>query len=130
MAFSARKGLLTADSRMTFENVLFNYGNGFDKDTGIFTAPVSGVYIFSYQACFVENNFVGVGIWCSDSYFLGSCAYEIKVNDSPTCETFTGTANLTVGDTVQCILLLRTGHIYERDYGLNYFNGALLKLQK
>lgn len=32
--------------QLIFESVMLNLGNGYDNTTGIFTVPVSGVYIF------------------------------------------------------------------------------------
>lgn len=34
-----------------FYNIVTNDGLGYDKNSGIFTAPVSGVYLFTVQIC-------------------------------------------------------------------------------
>ena len=55
MAFSVRFGhdggrtvgvTLGEHSILVFDDVVFNVGDGYDPHTGIFTAPVSGVYSF------------------------------------------------------------------------------------
>ena len=37
------------DFPITFNNVLINHGNGFDGESGIFTAPLSGYYSFHFD---------------------------------------------------------------------------------
>eukprot|EP00916_Digyalum_oweni_P004898 GHVL01008788.1.p1 GENE.GHVL01008788.1~~GHVL01008788.1.p1 ORF type:complete len:206 (+),score=14.15 GHVL01008788.1:235-852(+) len=41
---------LTTLSTLKFDNVITNIGNGYDHVTGIFTAPVTGVYAFFLSA--------------------------------------------------------------------------------
>jgi hypothetical protein len=41
---------------MTYTTTITNIGNGFDKTTGIFMAPVAGTYQFNYSS---QGNFAG-----------------------------------------------------------------------
>ena len=47
--FSDGKVNTPASGPFHFDVVIFNDGNGYDPTIGIFTAPVSGVYIFAAQ---------------------------------------------------------------------------------
>ena len=64
---------LTLDSTWklirNFEQVLENYGNHYDNSTGIFTVPISGIYMLSLGVGYVEatGDYIGLGIITGDS---------------------------------------------------------------
>ena len=47
--YAQRTTALAADAVITFDPLVINLGEGLAADTGIFTAPVSGVYFFAFD---------------------------------------------------------------------------------
>ncbi|WAR11055.1 C1QT3-like protein, partial [Mya arenaria] len=60
---------------IVFKDTLSNYGNGYDNNTGIFDAPVSGSYLFTVHLCpvpgfYIVSNLVNDGnIQTTDSNY-------------------------------------------------------------
>ena len=54
---------------ITFTDVPINIGDGMDRLTGTFTAPVSGVYSFSFSAQAAEDDpFTDIMVYKNDEY--------------------------------------------------------------
>ena len=46
--YAQRTGALATDTQISFETLVINLGEGL-ADTGVFTAPVAGVYFFAFD---------------------------------------------------------------------------------
>ncbi|WAR22710.1 hypothetical protein MAR_036379, partial [Mya arenaria] len=53
---------LALNQKLVFQTVVTNDGQGYDNNTGIFTCPFSGLYIFSLQHCVDRNKHSYVSI--------------------------------------------------------------------
>ena len=45
-----------------FQEIVQNEGKGYNKNTGIFTAPVTGTYLFTVQVCLYVNKGLSLSI--------------------------------------------------------------------
>ncbi|KAI4871916.1 hypothetical protein NFI96_032278, partial [Prochilodus magdalenae] len=52
----------SAETILIYRNVLTNIGNAYDPDTGIFTAPLRGVYYIRFTASEYDNNSNNIGL--------------------------------------------------------------------
>ncbi|VDI28426.1 Hypothetical predicted protein [Mytilus galloprovincialis] len=44
-------GVEHVDETLIFPTIIVNHGDGYDNTTGVFTAPISGMYLFTVQIC-------------------------------------------------------------------------------
>ena len=63
-AFLARRTSGQSTGTVEFDTVMLNQGSHYDNSTGIFTAPIAGLYNFSFNVLSDNNG--------SDSYFATS----------------------------------------------------------
>ncbi|XP_060605462.1 heavy metal-binding protein HIP-like, partial [Ruditapes philippinarum] len=52
----------TTDEIVIFTKILINEGTGYDTSTGIFTAPVGGLYQFSVHTCVYVGKYAFIGL--------------------------------------------------------------------
>ncbi|KAI1888515.1 hypothetical protein AGOR_G00185960 [Albula goreensis] len=113
-----------SDSRtLVYKNVVTNFGDAYRSNTGIFTAPLRGVYFFSFTA-----------FGWDDSYSAGVILYrnhEIMISAYEGTPTFGGgganmiTLQLDEGDIVY-IKLRQNMKVHENGNLYNSFSGYLL----
>ncbi|KAL3882722.1 hypothetical protein ACJMK2_029034 [Sinanodonta woodiana] len=70
-----------ASEIILFDNVLQNEGNGFNKQTGIFTCPLSGIYFFSLSILVQPGSAIDVYIIVNGQIIAKSYAYGVNYSD-------------------------------------------------
>ncbi|XP_053484627.1 adiponectin-like [Ictalurus furcatus] len=134
VAFSATLSTLTSVSRnigpyserrtLVYENALTNVGNAYNPKTGIFTAPVKGVYYFSIVLFNPFDNSTGLSLMKNGEAI-------VSVSDNPpgadTEDTACNSVSLLLekGDRVY-LELLENRKVYTDGWRRNTFSGHLL----
>ncbi|XP_050966118.1 cerebellin-2-like isoform X2 [Labeo rohita] len=109
---------------LVYENVFTNIGNAYDKNTGIFTAPVKGVYFFNYVVFNAGEKPTGVKLLKNGNLVLAA------LDNAPGQDTEDTTSNsvsliLEQGDQIK-LQLLESRRIYTDAWRRNTFSGHLL----
>ncbi|BFZ00970.1 hypothetical protein BsWGS_04009 [Bradybaena similaris] len=58
------------DSIVVLNHVISNHGGGYDSNTGIFTAPTSGVYVFQIHALTTKGNAFWLNLFHNNDYVI------------------------------------------------------------
>ncbi|CAL8373763.1 unnamed protein product [Boreogadus saida] len=118
-------GPVPIDIKVKYQEIISNMGKGYNPATGIFTAPVSGMYYFSYTMyndvaptpkafmSLMKNGQRIVSTW------------DTKGDDSNDSATNAAVLQLKAGDQVYTILY-ETHQIYDDGANYNTFSGFLL----
>lgn len=79
-----------AQAPLTFSTEVFDDGDGFEPLTGMYTAPVSGTYLFSYNIQFGNGSNSGQYIWCQldKETAVGSNGWSGANGTDPTYSAF------------------------------------------
>ncbi|KAL4222757.1 hypothetical protein ACF0H5_018798 [Mactra antiquata] len=107
---------------LVFTNVMQNVGNGYNQSTGVFTAPVGGTYLFTFDFCSDARQISYYAIVCEDvDQFLGY-GYD---NNYAACTSGDATLVLKSGQRVW-IRSNSYGHFYHDNLRWNVFSGVLI----
>ncbi|XP_051748025.1 cerebellin 14 isoform X1 [Ctenopharyngodon idella] len=109
---------------LVYENALTNIGNAYDTNTGIFTAPVKGVYYFNFVLFNPHAMSTGLRLLKNGNFVVGA-------TDNPPGQDTEDTASNAVcllleqGDQIH-LQLWENRHIYTDGNRRNTFSGHLL----
>ena len=82
-------------SILVFDVVLINIGDGYNKNSGAFTASVHGIYFFMLSFMTYGNEVTALGIYVNDVVLC--TGYEQNLSGSASCSAMT---ELQVGDII------------------------------
>lgn len=118
-------GAVGGYTKITYSQTSVNTGNHYSTSTGLFTAPVSGVYYF---VCGFQKRFAG-GLsvqWYINGSSIGRGIYSDLSGDSPRPHMHL-MWDLTAGNTVSIYYTLSAGDVYGTSAEpFTYFTGWLL----
>ncbi|KAL6489713.1 hypothetical protein MHYP_G00000580 [Metynnis hypsauchen] len=109
---------------LVYQNAFTNIGSAYDPNTGIFTAPVRGVYYFSFVVFNPYDLSTGLSL-------MKNGQHVVSVSDNPpgvdTEDTASNAASLLLekGDQV-CVQLMQNRKVYSDKFKRNTFSGHLL----
>ncbi|XP_019909222.1 complement C1q tumor necrosis factor-related protein 3-like [Esox lucius] len=129
VAFAASLGVrgntgpFNTDTTVAYRNIFTNTGNAYNSNTGIFTAPVRGLYYFSFSGCNQSSKPMGLQLFKNGVKQVtvynhaGGTTYETSTNGI--------TLELYVGEQVYIRLLANTW-LADSENNHNTFIGHLL----
>lgn len=126
-AFDIQELKMKTGEKIIFSDTVFNIGEAYSTDTGIFTAPVKGVYIFSLFLCRRASKFVNFIIMKDAVELLKGTQRE---NSDYDCGSATVAATVDRGETVYTKITWassRNGELYKDSNLRNTFSGILIQ---
>lgn len=108
---------------IVYATVEQNKGYGYNKSTGVFTAPEIGLYLFSVHACSAAGQNFYFNIAKDEEVLLYGRAYE---KTQTHCASATTLAFVNTGENVMVKGYVKCSNACIGESGRNYFLGALL----
>jgi len=110
-----------------FDHVIINYGNAYNRYTGIFTSPITGLYVFSYAITAYNGARIPVEIVKNAQVIGSSLTYANSVYQHNAASTIV--VQLSAGDS--CFIRTSSsyspsGNIYSNAYVRSSFAGWLI----
>ncbi|XP_062591336.1 multimerin-2-like [Saccostrea cucullata] len=111
---------------LVFNKVINNVGGGYNPNTGIFTAPLNGDYVFYVSIQSYSNDYsIYIDIVLNGSSKVRAMAYKLNSNDGYETGTNMVTLRLQQGDTVWVKHYSGTGYYTLSDAPITTFSGFL-----
>ena len=116
---------VSAGDSIKFKTELFNTGNGYNLDDGVFTSPVSGVYIFTAHFCISKGFNLGYSFVKEEEIIITGTVYGC---DGPNCAAPSAVIMLKKNErlTIRCRDGPCQDAFVDDSVGTHTFSGALI----
>ncbi|WAQ94369.1 CO8A1-like protein [Mya arenaria] len=112
---------------LKFDDVVTNIGGAYDTQTGIYTAPVTGTYMFALNAVCAARNFLHLAIYKNNAPAFKVICDDLK-GEIQHQGGGTTILRLQRGDRIYVTMMFPLGTVGEvRGNGMTSFSGYLLK---
>nr|XP_049595843.1 uncharacterized protein LOC125980568 isoform X2 [Syngnathus scovelli] len=120
---SGSVGPFDQETTLIFSKVFTNIGRAYDETSGVFTAPVDGIYVFSFTAADFLKGYMGVTLYCNRQPIVSS----LDLNDHGGYASATNGVliPLEAGDRVR-LSLPASYRLYDDMRSFSVFSGFLL----
>jgi hypothetical protein len=111
---------------LVFSSIMSNNGSAYDKSTGIFTAPVGGLYMFNLQLCIHRDKYLYFEIVANDIVIFKGLGLD-DTSKWSTCHSYSTSTLLKALDEVSVKAARTNGAaIWEYPETWSMFNGFLI----
>ena len=116
-----------ADKVIIFDKTFINEGAGYDISTGIFTAPVGGLYQFLVHTCARFNKYTYIGLVLEGKVIAAGVNYD---KDHYTCSAVGAVVRVRSGGKVWVKATWYSSNymLYKGTYWMNTFSGILINI--
>ncbi|XP_077476738.1 uncharacterized protein LOC144089602 isoform X2 [Stigmatopora argus] len=111
------------ETTLIFSKVFTNVGHAYDETSGVFTAPVGGVYVFSFTAADFLKGYMGVTLYHNQDPIVSSL--DLNDHGGYTSATNGALIRLATGDSVR-LSLPASYRLYDDKRSFSVFSGFLL----
>jgi hypothetical protein len=113
---------------IVFTDSVLNLGESYNTDTGVFIAPLGGIYLFTVQLCTLNDLRIYIGLVVDDVY-MDTAWYDDK-DYTACCFKLTTTVSIKSGNKIWVKVIGRTGSgkiLYHNDsHYWTSFSGVLI----
>ena len=113
---------------MTFEHVIQNMGGAYNGDTGIFTAPYDGTYLFGVQVCAKQKKYGDFNLVVDNRENEILVVVDYDEDNAYTSSSGTAVHYLTKGQRVWVVNMYKTELFEQENWCWNQFTGVLIHL--
>ncbi|XP_060598346.1 cerebellin-3-like [Ruditapes philippinarum] len=115
----------TTDEIVIFTKSVINEGKGYDTSTGLFTAPVGGLYHFVVHTCAYYNRYAFIGLVLEGKVIASDSNYD---KDHYTCSTVGAIVRVRSGEKVwvKSTSSASNRQLEQDSYRMNTFSGILV----
>ncbi|XP_076144458.1 complement C1q-like protein 4 [Alosa pseudoharengus] len=117
-------GPFDRETNLIFEKVITNVGNAYNANTGVFTAPVKGLYYFRYSGRATSSKDMGLSIFKGSSRIVSS--YDHHSGDTNDSISNGVALELDIADVVYMRLWINSWIFVDRRYNYCTFSGFLV----